>query len=240
MPQWYLGKINQIQQLSPDVKVFGITVPSEETIRFEAGQFITLDLPISDKRQARWRSYSLANAPNELNQLELCVVHLKGGVASSYLFDAIEIGSDIKFKEPFGTFTLPNIADKDLVMVCTGTGVAPFRSMLLDIFEQNIPHRGLHLIFGCRKEEDILYRNEFEELAAKHPEFTYDIALSRENKSGFYQGYVHQIYKEQYSQFRPDVKFMLCGWTKMIDDAVAHLMIDLAYDKGQIMYELYG
>jgi ferredoxin-NADP reductase len=51
---------------------------------------------------------------------------------------------------------------------------------------------------------------------------------------------VHQVYLEHYKTPRPDVHFYLCGWSNMIDAAVAHLLADLKYDRSQIHYELYG
>jgi Na+-transporting NADH:ubiquinone oxidoreductase subunit NqrF len=86
----------------------------------------------------------------------------------------------------------------------------------------------------------MLYRTEMEELAKNIPDFEYDIALSRQPDWTGYQGYVHQIYQEKYANTRPDIKFMICGWSKMIDDAVAHLIVDMGYERGQVVYELYG
>lgn len=240
MPKWYQSKICRIEDASPTTKRFFLKVEDEETIHFKAGQFITCDLPISDKRQKRWRSYSIANAPNGSNIIELCIVYLEEGLGSGFLWGEAEIGTEIKFKEPAGTFVLPQDMNQDLVMICTGTGVAPFRSMLHDIFNNDIPHRKLHLIFGTRYSDGILYQNEFENLAAKYPEFSYDIALSREKNDSFYHGYVHDIYVNQYQEDVENKKFMLCGWTGMIDEAVAHLINEMKVDKTQVIYELYG
>ena len=103
-----------------------------------------------------------------------------------------------------------------------------------------MPFKNIHLIFGCRTEPDILYRAEMEALAQEMPGFRYDIALSRQTDGPGYKGYVHQIYQQQYSTPRPDVKFMICGWSQMIDEAVAHLLVDLGFAREQVVYELYG
>ena len=129
---------------------------------------------------------------------------------------------------------------RDMVFVCTGTGVAPFRSMLLDIFNNKKPHQDIHLIFGTREEEGILYRDEFELLQEKMPNFKYSIALSREKDWEGYKGYVHQIYEENYKGVDPNRHFYLCGWSNMIDEAVEKLILEMKYDKSQVHYELYG
>ena len=235
---WYTATVKNITQLSPGVRSFELELP--ENFDFQAGQFVTFDLPIGEKRLQRWRSYSLANAPGQSNHLELCIVRTDPGQGSRYFFEAVEVGSELKFKGPDGGFVLPETIDKDLVMVCTGTGIAPFRSMLLDLQRSGKPHRNIHLIFGTRTEADILYRAEFEELSRSMPGFRFDVALSRQLDWNGYQGYVHQVYLSEYQNPRPDVAFYLCGWSNMIDEAVANLMVKLGYDRSQIHYELYG
>jgi len=237
---WYEGTVKKITLLTPSVREFHVEIPELDRFDFQAGQFITLDLPIGDKRLQRWRSYSIANAPNGSNLLELCIVRSEDGSGSHYLFDSLSAGSVLKFKGPDGGFVLPETIEKDLVFICTGTGIAPFRSMILDLQQSGKAHRGLHLIFGTRAEEGILYREEFEALTHTLPGFKYDIVLSRQLDWAGWKGYVHQVYLEQYQSPRPDVAFYLCGWSNMIDAAVENLLLKLKYDRPQIHFELYG
>lgn len=238
--KWYDSEIVRIEEMTPSVKKFFLKIKDIESFDFEAGQFVTLDLPISDKRLKRWRSYSIANAPDGTNIIELCIVHLEGGLGSSYLFSEVNIGTNIRFKGPSGAFYLPDPIEQDLVMICTGTGVAPFRSMLNNIIAKNISHKNIHLIFGARTENTILYRAEFEKIRENYNFFQYDICLSREDNWGGYKGYVHQVYMEKYEEQIPNTKFYLCGWSQMIDEAVANLLLKKKIDKKEIIYELYG
>ncbi len=238
--KWYDSEIIRIEEESSTTKRFWVKVKDVESIDFKAGQFVTMDLPIHEKRLKRWRSYSIANMPDGSNILEFCIVKLEGGAGSTYFFEEVKIGTPIRFKGPDGGFCLPEKVEKDLVMICTGTGVAPFRSMLGDLFENKKPHKNIHLVFGTRYEEGVLYRKEFEKLQAEFPAFKYSIALSREETAENYKGYVHQIYLEDYKEVRPDLDFYICGWSNMIDDAVENLILKLGYDKSQVHYELYG
>jgi ferredoxin-NADP reductase len=242
MWKWYDSQIIDIKHETDSTKRLWVKIQGEERVQFQAGQFVTMDLPISDKRLKRWRSYSIASAPvGEDDVLEFCVVKAEESTGGSeYLCEEAQIGTPIRFKGPDGAFFLKQPLEKDLVLICTGTGVAPFRSMIWDIYNQQIPYKNIHLIFGCRYEKDILYRKEFEELAQKMPNFKYDVALSREKDWTGIKGYVHAVYTEAYRDKRDDVDFYICGWSNMIDDVVAKLMIDLGYDKSQIHYELYG
>ena len=239
--KWIKGTIARITQLTPDTRQFDLRVEDDGTrFNFLPGQFITLDLPVGDKRKDRWRSYSIANEPNEDNLVELCIVRSSEGPGTKFLFDEVKTGTEILFKGPDGGFVAPSDLSKELVLICTGTGVAPFRSMIRHIFAQKLPFKGIHLIFGTRKEEDILYRDEFEKLAEEFPSFRYSVALSREKKSGTHHGYVHSIYSDIYSKPVVDRYFYVCGWSKMIDEAVENLIVKLGYDKSQVRYELYG
>jgi CDP-4-dehydro-6-deoxyglucose reductase len=236
--KWYDGEVVGIENMNTTTKKFWLK--TDEKIEFEAGQFVTMDLPISEKRLKRWRSYSIANIPNDERLLEFCIVKLEGGAGTQYLFEELKTGQQIKFKGPSGAFTLPEKLDHPIVMICTGTGVAPFRSMMLKLKEKDEIHPPIHLIFGTRYKEGILYRQELQKLAEEDKNFTYDIVLSREKKWQGYKGYVHQVYLEQYSEGGGDAHFYLCGWTNMIDEAIANLINILKIDKSKIHYELYG
>jgi ferredoxin-NADP reductase len=240
MNTWYEGIIARIETPAAHIRRIWLEVPSVEVFDFKAGQFITMDLPIGEKRLQRWRSYSIANEPDGTNLLEFCIVRSASGDGTKYLFETAEVGTAIRFKGPDGTFCLPEKIEKDLVFICTGTGVAPFRSMIRDLLRSGQAHRKIHLIFGARTEDGILYRDEFESVKARMPNFSYDIALSRQADWPGYKGHVHGIYMEKYREKRPDIAFFLCGWSAMIDEAVAHLIVDLGYDRTQVLYELYG
>lgn len=230
---FYTGTVTAIIQESPSVKRYFITLDGVEYFSFLPGQFVMLDLPI--QHEFTTRSYSIASAPNG-NTIELCVVLKEDGQGTPYLFENITIGSKLKVSEPQGRFFLNETIDTDICLIATGTGVAPLRSMLHHIFNKNIAHKNLYLIFGNRTEKDILYRSEFEELAQKHPEFTFIPTLSREDWAGE-KGYVHPVYKNLFAA-APPATFYLCGWSNMVKEAKNSLK-EMGYNRKQINFELY-
>ncbi len=239
--KWYNGIVTNIKSLTNITSQFTLKIQDEEIFNFQPGQFVTFDLPIGEKRLQRWRSYSIANAPNDANELEFCIVKSDGGLATNYLFSDVRIGSEIKFKGPDGVFVLPkDLISIELIMLCTGTGFAPFRSMLLHIDKHQIPFKKIHLIFGTRNANSLLYKDELDELKAKYANFDYDIALSREILDGFHHGYLHDIYLEKFKDVSEDRKFYICGWSGMVDEAMEKLTHTLGYPKSQIRNELYG
>ncbi len=246
MPVWYDSNVIKITDESSNTKRFWVEVEGVDSFGFKAGQFVTMDLPLGEKRKHRWRSYSIANAPDGTNVLEFCIVLLEGGTGSTYFFNEVKIGTQIRFKGPAGNFVLPEKIENDLVFICTGTGVAPFRSMIWELYNNGETDLNIHLIFGTRYRNGILYRKEFEELLEKMPSFKYDVALSREKdifgESPFpiRNGYIHPIYLENRDGKTNNCKFYLCGWKEMIDEAVANLIIKMGCDRKQVKYELYG
>ena len=116
--------------------------------------------------------------------------------------------------------------------------------MIQHVQNHKLDYQKMHLIYGTRFRDGILYREEFLKMAAEDPRFEYSVALSRDlpenNLEWQYEGYIHPIYLEQYTEIDPNRLFLICGWSKMIDEAVANLIIKLGYNKTQVKYELYG
>lgn len=237
VPQWQTGIVKKIEQATHNTRRYWVELPETPVFDFKPGQFVTLDLPIHEQRNKRWRSYSIASMPHNSNIIELLIVHLQGGLASGYIFDEITVGSSFTLRGPQGVFVLPEQLDKDLYLICTGTGIAPFRSMLHYIAKHNKPHKDIHLVFGTRNQNDILYRDEMTALEDEMERFNYHVTLSREQWDG-HKGYVHPVYERLCADKQPSI-FMLCGWRAMIDEA-KQIILGLGYDRKDIHSELYG
>ncbi len=234
---WRTGKVIRIENETADTRRFWIEVPELSSFDFIPGQFVTLDLPIHEKPNKRWRSYSIASWPDSTNVYELVIVLDKLGAGTHYLFEQVVVGSELSFRGAQGVFTLKEPLDKDLFLICTGTGIAPFRSMMNHSKIHNIPHQNITLVFGCRTKSTLLYYEEMKQLAASVPGFNYIPTLSREEWEGR-SGYVHPIYEELCTEKKP-AHFFLCGWKGMIDEAKKRIQ-DMGYDRKDIHVEIYG
>lgn len=233
---WQPGKVIRIEDATYNTRRFWIEVSSQEQFDFIPGQFVTLDLPIHEKISKRIRSYSIASWPDGTNVFELVIVLLEGGQGTTYLFNEVKEGSGLTLRGPQGVFVLKETdLKKDLFFVCTGTGIAPFRSMVHYIKLHNIPHKNIYLLFGTRTQKDLLYYDELKNLELEG--FHYIPTLSREQWDGR-TGYVHAIY-EELCKDRQEAGFFLCGWKNMIDEAKQRIMA-MGYDRKSIHQELYG
>jgi len=238
---WRTGKIIKIENETSSTKRFWIEIEDLERFDFVPGQFVTLDLPIHEQQNKRWRSYSIASAPDKTNVFELVIVLIEGGLGTNYLFNEALVGTSFPVRGPQGHFVLPDPITTDLFMICTGTGIAPFRSMLHHIHQNNIPHKEIFLIYGTRKCQDALYLNELMNLKQKLPGFHYFPTFSREEQvaEGLSIGYVHRVYEQLLQEHKVDPQFFLCGWKDMITDARQKIQA-MGIDKSAIHFELYG
>lgn len=234
---WRVGKVIRIKDETRSTKRYWIEVPELESFDFIPGQFVTLDLPIHEKANKRWRSYSIASWPDGSNVFELVIVLDKKGDGTNYIFDEVKIGTELTFRGAQGVFILKEPLDKELFLICTGTGVAPFRSMVHHIKNKNIPHKNITLVFGCRTKDTLLYFEEMKELDRAVAGFKYIPTLSREEWDGA-TGYVHPVYEELCKDKQP-ANFLICGWRGMIDEAKQRIL-DMGYDKKDIHVEIYG
>jgi len=241
---WRKGIVTKIVNETYNTRRFWIEIPEVESFDFVPGQFVTLDLPIHEEVNKRWRSYSIASWPDGTNIIELLIVILEGGAGTTYLFNEVKEGSELTLRGPQGVFILPQTLDKDVYLICTGTGIAPFRSMVNYIKLHNIPHQHISLIFGTRAQKDLVYYDEMKVLQQELNDFEFVPTLSRETWEGCC-GYVHAAYEalvhkrlNGYTEL-PPAKFYLCGWQAMVDEA-KHRILARGYNKKDIHLELYG
>ena len=230
---WIDVYLDSIKKETESTWRFFIKTSSNIKFSFKPGQFIQI------KIDDLVRSYSIASLPNNKNIIELIIVKLDGGKMSNYLFKKIKIGKSFQIKGPLGKFILPEEIDRDIFFISTGTGIAPFRSMLNYIKKNKIKHRKIFVIFGTRLKKDILYYNEMIKLSSMK-NIIYIPTLSREKWSGN-NGYVHSIYEKILNDEEGLINpiFYLCGWRDMIKEARSKLK-NLGIDSKSIKLEIYG
>ena len=221
--------IENITQETESVKRFFLRPRPESSFVFLPGQFVTIRLNDVE------RSYSIANTPDKSGIIELCIVLNPQGKVTPLLWQ-LKPGETIEISQALGSMVLPDTLDKDLCFICTGTGVAPFRSMIGHLLSNGELQHDIYLIFGNRYKKDILYRTEFEDWAVKHDKFHFIPVLSREigaNRTG----YVHPVYEEIFADKR-DAHFYVCGWEAMCREARQRLKA-MGYTRKQYTFEQY-
>ena len=155
----------------PEVAIFRFEPTEHDLFEFRAGQYATLGLDIGD--QFVPRAYSIASSPHERTYLELYINVIEQGDLTPSLFN-LRYGDEVYYMGPKGVFTLAKSEAPHLLLVATGTGLAPYVSMLrtLSIDEsRGKPHgRTITLVHGVRYTADLGYRWELDGLS-RHKEF---------------------------------------------------------------------
>jgi len=227
------AKLIDSREIAPGVRHFGFEALGVERLEFVPGQFTSFTAVIEGKEITR--AYSMASAPSGTNRFELCLNRVEPGHLSPRLFD-MKPGDRIEMRQPLGTFVLRRQAPRDSIFIATGTGIAPFRSMLQA--HLNVSSPAFTLLFGVRYESHLLYRAEFERMALTHTNFRFWPTLTRFN-SGWKgrQGRVQAHLAEAIGD-RSDLDFYLCGLKEMVDEVRA-LLKGQGFDRKQIFYEKY-
>src|SRR6188768_230320 len=109
---WRTGIVTRIEDETASTRRFWIEVNELQSFDFIPGQFVTLDLPIHEKPNKRWRSYSIASWPDGTNVFELVIVLDKMGAGTNYLFNEIVVGSELTLRGPQGVFILKEPLDE--------------------------------------------------------------------------------------------------------------------------------
>ncbi len=218
-----------------ETRHFKLTFDPGTFFEYDAGQFVNILIPESPDRKALKRSYSIASAPIWKGYLDLCWKRVAGGIATNYLWTLKE-GDKLQIQGPLGRFTVRQPMPSSIIYISTGTGIAPFRSMIHTLLDQKATCE-IWNIFGNRFEEDVLYKEEFEELAKKHSNFHNVFTVSRPKTWAGETQYVQHMLKKHIPDAK-DKHIYICGLTNMINEVVA-TATEMGFTKEQIFYEKY-
>ena len=213
------ANVARIEDLTPTIKGIWLEIPGDG-LAFQAGQYLNVKVPGLEHP----RAFSIASSPSEPNLIELNVRRVEGGAATNYLHDELSVGDTLEVTGPLGHFFVRKSAPEPMIFLAGGSGLSSPKSMILDLLE-NSDERQITLLYGARNQEEIYYQAFFEELAAKHDNFTYLLALSDEQ--GDWQGekgFVHELAERHFDNQFGGHKAYLCGPPPMIDACITSLM----------------
>lgn len=160
----------RIDVAGPEAAIFKFAPKDHELFDFKPGQYATLGLDVGDEFVAR--AYSIASSPYEREYLELYINEIGDGQLTPSLFN-LRHGDEVHYMGPKGVFTLEKSDASHLLLIATGTGLAPYVSMLRTLWieqERGRPHgRTITLVHGVRYTGDLGYRWELDGMARHEP-----------------------------------------------------------------------
>ncbi len=167
------ARIERIFDHNADTRSLFVSIGEDHNLKWAPGQFISISIPLGD--ETRTRAYTIASNPEQSHLLEICFNRVPGGRGAAWLFERA-VGDALEFSGPFGTFTMDSPPAKETVFIAEGTAIAPIRAMLRRA--QSGAHAPMFLLYAASAPDRILYRGEFEELAARDPDFVFETIVA--------------------------------------------------------------
>jgi NAD(P)H-flavin reductase/ferredoxin len=206
--------VNVLRLMRPtcDVAVLQLRLPAGNRVKFKAGQYLQILMADGDRR-----NFSMANPPHENDGVQLHIRHVPGGRFSEGVLSELEAGSKLRIELPFGEFFLRDGSKKPAILLATGTGFSPIKSMVEYALKRG-SKRSMALYWGARRREDIYMADLPQKWIARAPWFTFVPVLSEQESWDGRGGLVHRAVLEDH----PDLsgyEVYACGNPFMIEAA---------------------
>lgn len=217
-PRKMPSRVMSIERPAPDVAIVKLQLPANEILRYRAGQYVEVIL-----RDGGRRSYSLANAPHTQDAapgIELHLRHMPGGKFTDHVFGAMQVKEILRIEGPFGGFFLREDSPKPIVLLASGTGMAPVKA-IVDHLEYTASTRGVVLYWGCRSRADLYLHEWAEAAAARMPNLRYLPVLSEPRADDHWAGRTGLVHQAVMADL-PDLsshQVYACGVPIMVDSA---------------------
>ena len=211
------GRVMEMRPVTPDVMIVRIKLPMNEDVQFLAGQFVEFVLANGERR-----AYSIASAPSigGVRSLELHVRHTPGGLFTDYVFDGMQVHDLVRMELPLGTFFLREDSDKPIVLLASGTGFAPMKS-ILEYAQQKQLNRPMTLYWGGRTRADLYEMDWVERYALENERLKFIPVLSEATPACGWDGRTGLVHRAVMEDF-PDLsnhQVYACGAPIVIDSA---------------------
>lgn len=231
--------VEKIVDYTHDIKGLRFKLPEGETIKFKAGQFVNLfNKPYEDVKESTSRAYSISSPPSDKKALELIIRYVPNGMVTTYVFNHLKEGDKARIIGPFGDFYLRD-SDREIVCIAGGSGLAPIRSIILDMVDRNITNRKATFFFGAVTQKDLYYVEEFKSIEKEHDWFKFVPALSNDKSEHPYEnGLVTDVVANHYDSLA-DFEGYLCGSPGMIG-ACVKVLTEKGLPEERIYYDKFS
>tara|TARA_Y100000590_G_scaffold6164_1_gene8158 strand:+ start:31 stop:1269 length:1239 start_codon:yes stop_codon:yes gene_type:complete len=197
------------------------------------------------------RAYSMANYPEEKGIMKFNVrielpppgTDYPPGEMTSYIFN-LKPGDKLTIFGPFGDF-FANKSEAEMIFIGGGAGMAPMRSHIFDQLLRINTDRKITFYYGARSLKEVFYKEEYDELARNHENFTWTLALDSPQPEDNWEGptgFIHQVILEEYlkdHESPEDCEYYMCGPPAMMN-AVFGMLDDLGVEPESIRFDDFG
>lgn len=170
-PQSFQAKVAEHIELNQKYHLLRLELVEPNKIEFIAGQYVSMAIGSGERR-----AYSIASTPATNHAVDLLVDIEPGGKGSTYM-KKLKPGDTVEFMAPLGIFTVA--AEPKLLFVATGSGIAPFKSMLFDLLEDKKDTREMWLLWGMRHVNEMFWEEEWRQINEFYANFHYRLMISK-------------------------------------------------------------
>ena len=217
----YTTQVASIRDLTYDIKEITLKLKDPPEIALRAGKYIQFVVPAYELTpDPVYRAYSVSSIPSAKDLVELEIRLVPNGICTTYVFTRLKVGDEVKINGPYGDFYLRE-SDRDIIFIAGGSGMAPIKSMLLDMAENGSSRKATYF-FGARAVRDLFLVDELRELEKRLPGFKFVPALSNPLPEDKWQGETGLITEvlARHFQALDHHEAYLCGSPGMIDAAI--------------------
>ncbi len=236
----FRATVERLRDLTHDIKELTLKLEEPSEIDISAGQFVQIQVPeyeLTD--EPVYRAYSAASVPSLRNRVELEIRYVPNGICTTFVHKYLKEGDELIFNGPYGDFFLRE-TEREIICIAGGSGMAPIKSILLDMAEKGIDRRTRYF-FGARGKKDLFLLEEMKELEDKLPNFTFIPALSAPEPEDNWEGETGIITDvvAKHMESGDNTEAYLCGSPGMID-ACVKVLSDKGVPEELIYYDKFG
>lgn len=218
----YRVRVERVEDLTPAIKGLHLKViHPPEGITYKAGQYVQLEVPKYKRTSGpEYRAYSISSDADRHDGLELVITRVPEGAVTTYVHEYLKEGEELRATGPYGSFYLRD-SDRDILLIATGSGMAPIKSMLHQIANHGI-ERKTTFFFGARTKEDLYYEDQFRQWEKDLPQFKFIPTLSRPAPEERWEGEKGRVTDliRKYVPDNPNVDVYICGAPPMVESCV--------------------
>jgi len=232
-------RVVSIVQETPDVRTFRFADPEGHPLPFkhQPGQYLVVSLLIDGKKVKR--TYTIASSPTQSNYCEITVKREESGYGSRHLHETFREGQVVNVTAPAGRFTFSGAEASSIVLIAAGVGITPLMSILRNLTAQN--WKGdIHFVYSAKTPNDIIFRQELEELQKRFPNLRLHVTLTRAEGTDW-MGKQGRITAKLLNEAVPDLAMhpvYICGPASMMEPTIL-LLRELGVPKEQIKSEAF-
>jgi Na+-transporting NADH:ubiquinone oxidoreductase subunit F len=235
----YTCKCTDILDLTDDIKQFRLEFQESDAIDYIPGQYVHLLAPVYEKSDEEvYRAYSISSDPADKKMIELIIRLVPGGVCTTYCFEYLKAGDEVKINGPYGAFRLSE-TEAPIVFIAGGSGMAPIKCILLHMRDTGSKRRATYY-FGANKVKELFLIDLMRDFESTLNNFRFVPVVATleegENWDG-QRGLVTEAVQRDLKN-ASECEAYLCGSPGMIDAAIKVLK-ELGISEERIFYDKF-